>query len=65
MTTQIASFEEWWLILQKLALAENFPLDFEEPDAYREYYEDGDSPSDALEIEQEYYDHGTTSEETH
>ena len=44
------SFDRWWQAFKRLAkAADHKPAGFQE--AYREYYDDGDTPSEALENE--------------
>lgn len=46
------TFDEWWLELEELAFKENFGL--MDKELYREYYDDGDSPSETLALELSY-----------
>lgn len=45
-------FETWWQRLSELAFDAEWELG--EPDSYREYYDDGDSPEDTLALEMSY-----------
>lgn len=49
------NFDEWWAQLQGLAILEGLELVGDQDD-YREYFEDGDSPEDTIEIELSYTD---------
>ncbi len=44
-------FALWWSALCKIAKRADFPLDVERPSSYKEYFDDGDSPRDALDAE--------------
>ncbi len=49
------TFTEWWAQLQGLAILEGLDLVGDQDD-YREYYEDGDSPEQTIDIELSYLD---------
>lgn len=53
MVEPLVTFDEWWQRLQALADVEDWEL-VGEKDDYQEYYDDGDSPEEALAIEQSY-----------
>jgi hypothetical protein len=42
------TFEEWWEDLVSLSEDRGFELNIENPEEYREYYDDGDTPEDTL-----------------
>ncbi len=48
-------FDEWWAVLQGLAVLEGLDL-VGDRDDYWEYYADGDSPERTIEIELSYKD---------
>lgn len=50
------SFEAWWQELVSLAVAQDFPLNVGEPESYQDYFDDGDSPEDALQTEMDACD---------
>jgi hypothetical protein len=45
------TFSEWFATLRRLAVLHRFPVSTEDRDSYREYFDDGDSPADALDAE--------------
>jgi hypothetical protein len=48
------SFEEWWTELKNLAAEDDWSLG--EKESYQEFYDDGDTPADALEVDMESCD---------
>jgi len=49
------TFELWWAELVRLAMEEDWPL-ASDPEAYREYFDDGDSPQWTLDAERDAAD---------
>ena len=49
--SQPITFDGWVFKLRKLALKHGHILDVANLDSYREYYDDGDSPEEALAAE--------------
>ncbi len=47
------AFDVWWARFLHIAEEADWGV-VNDPDAYREYYEDGDSPEEALDNEMEY-----------
>jgi hypothetical protein len=47
-----ADYDAWWIHFQFMALQANWPLGDRE--SYREYYDDGDLPQEALATEMSY-----------
>ncbi len=50
------SFSIWWARFLHLAEQNEWPVDPDQQDAYREYYDDGDTPEQALDDEMEYWE---------
>lgn len=52
------NFDSWFKELLAYAKESEFPdlIDAEDPDAYMEYYDDGDSPADCFDAESEAKD---------
>jgi hypothetical protein len=48
------SFDDWWAELKNLAAEDDWSLG--EKESYHEFYDDGDTPADALEVDMESCD---------
>lgn len=55
-TGENTPFNLWWLKLLEAAEAEHFPINADDPESYFEYYDDGDTPEEALAEEMSYCD---------
>lgn len=49
-------FEKWWELFSILADKYGLAYNEEYKDAYREYWEDGDTPTEAVQMELSYLD---------
>ncbi len=53
---ELISFDTWWQRFQHCAAEAGFEIDDDDSGAYREYYDDGDTPEEALDNEIEAHD---------
>ena len=45
------SFEQWWIDLVALGEKLDWPINRDDRESYREYFDDGDTPEDVVEFE--------------
>ena len=51
-----SDWDYWWEEFKHLAAESNLNIDEGHPESYRDYHEDGDTPSHAVEVELSYMD---------
>lgn len=49
----VITFPEWWMKFIEACIEWNTPINMEEPNSYRPYFEDGMTPEEAA--EEEYF----------
>lgn len=54
ITREFETFEAWWSAFCAAAVGAGFEINQENPESYREFYDDGDSPRECLATEMSY-----------